>query len=129
MRALAERLKELNWKQWTVLAAFVAVSCFTGLHAFRAVRKSIYWSRHRDEPIRGWMSVGYVAHSYHLPPRVLYEALEFQHTPHDRRPIREIAREQHRSVQEVIAVLQEAIARARQPGPSPSAPPEKGRSP
>ena len=131
MHKLAERLKGFSWQQWVVVAAFLLVLGFTGLHAFRAVRNAAYWSSHRDERIRAWMSVGYVAHSYHVPPRVLYEALGLQHIPRDRKPIREIAREQHRSVSEVIAVLQEAIVRARQPGapPPPPSPPNQGRAP
>jgi hypothetical protein len=133
---LVERLKGFSWQQWVVIAAFLLVLGFTGLHAFRAARDAIYWSYHRDEPIRAWMNVGYVAHSYHVPPPVLYEALGVPHVPHDKRPIREIAREQHRSVNEVIAVLQEAIVRARQPGakpppglPGPPGPPNQGRAP
>jgi len=53
----------------------------------------------------------------------------------DRRPIREIAREQHRSVDEVIVILQNAIARERPPHPPPGQPthpesePSQGRSP
>jgi len=127
-------LKDLSWQQWLVVAAFLLVVGFTGLHAFRAFRNAVYWSHHRDEPIHAWMSVGYVARSYHVPPRFLYEALGLEHTPHDRKPIRLIAREQNRSVHEVIAVLQDAIVRARQSGtpPPPSGstdPPDKGRSP
>lgn len=138
MQKLVERLKGFSWQQWVVIAAFLLVLGFTGLHAFRAVRDAVYWSYHRDEPIRAWMNVGYVAHSYHVPPHILYEALGVPHVPHDKRPIREIAREQHRSVNEVIAVLQEAIVRARQPGaqpppppgpPGPADSPNKGRAP
>lgn len=134
VQKLFERLSRLRWHQWLVVSAFILVLVFTGLHAFRAVRHAVYWSHHRDEPIHAWMSVGYVARSYHVPPRFLYDALELQHTPHDRTPIRQIAREQNRTVREVIAALEDAIARARQPksSPPPSGPPgstDKGRSP
>lgn len=132
MQKLIERLSRLRWHQWLVIVAFFLVLAFTGLHAFRAIRYASYWSHHRDEPIHAWMSVGYVARSYHVPPRVLYEALGLQPTPRDRKPIRQIAHEQNRSVHEVIGVLQEAIVRARQqdtPPSGPPGPPEKGRSP
>ena len=134
MLKLIERLKGLNWQQWAVVAAFVLVAGFTALHAFRAVRHALYWPHHRDEPIHAWMSVGYVARSYHVPPHVLYEALGLQHQPHDRKPIRQIAREQNRPVHEIIDVLQEAIARARQQTAQPASTgsagtPDKGRSP
>ena len=67
----------------------------------RAVRPAIYWHYHQDEPIRGWMNVGYVAHSYHVPPHVLYRALGLPHKPPDKRPLREIAKAQNRSMDEI----------------------------
>ena len=113
-----------------LLVAFVLVLLATGLFSVRAVRRAVYWRFHRDEPVRPWMSVPYVAHSYHVPPQVLYEALGIPHPPHDRRPIKEIAEEQNRSLDEVIATLQRAIARERV-SPSPASPPTPatGRSP
>src|SRR6185369_1153640 len=134
VQKLIERLSRLRWQQWLVVAAFLLVLIFTGLHAFRAIRHAVYWSHHRDEPIHAWMSVGYVSRSYHVPPHLLYEALGLQRTPHDRKPIRQIAREQNRPVREVIAVLENAIARSRQfeSSPPPSGPPgstDNGRSP
>jgi len=123
-------MKNIGWRKWLVAVAFVLVVCGTVFFIVRAVRPAIYWHYHRDEPIRPWMTVGYVAHSYHVPPHVLYQALGLQHQPHDRRPIRQIAREQHRSVSEVITILQEAIVHARPPYPPPSPPPSApGSSP
>ena len=130
-------MKKFGLQQWLVVLAFVLVISFTGFFAVRTVRRAIYWHRHQDETIRPWMSLGYIAHSYGVPPRVLYQALGLPPKPGgpDRRPIREIAREQHRSVDEVIGILQDAIVRARSPypPPGPSLHPEKepaqGRSP
>src|SRR6266550_3958865 len=119
-----ERMKNPGWRQWTVLAAFVLVVMFTGLFAVRTVRRAIYWHYHQDEPIRPWMNLGYIAHSYRVPPWVLHQALGLPPKP-DRRPIREIAREQHRSVDEVIAILQNAIVHARPPYPPPGPPPPR----
>ena len=120
-------MKNFGWRQWLVLLAFVLVVSFTGLFAVRAVRRAIYWHYHQDEPIRPWMSVGYIAHSYRVPPWVLHQALGIPPKP-DRRPIREIAREQHRSVNEVIAILQDAIVHSRPPYPRPpDAPPDEVR--
>lgn len=127
---LVQTLKGFNWRQWLVLAAFLLIIGFTGLHAFRFVRDAVYWSYHRDEEIRGWMPVGYVAHSYRVPPHVLYQALGLPHKPPDRRPLREIARAQNRSLDEVKAVLQDAIVHARPPyPPPPPPPPDKGGPP
>lgn len=121
-------MKKLEWRQWLVVLAFVLVVSFTGLFAVRTVRRAIYWHYHQDETIRPWMNLGYIAHSYSVPPWVLHQALGLPYTKpgkSDRRPIREIAREQHRSVTEVIAILQSAIVHSRPPyPPPPDAPPD-----
>jgi hypothetical protein len=127
---LTQTLRGFSWQQWCVLAAFLLVLGFTGLHAVHTVREVIYWRNHHDEPIRGWMTVGYVAHSYHVPPHVLYQALGLPlHRPPDRRPLREIAREQNRSLDEISAVLQDAITHARPPYPPPPPPPRDAGGP
>jgi len=122
-------MKKFSWQQWLVVLAFVLVISFTGLFSVRTVRRALYWHHHEDEPIRSWMSLGYVAHSYGVPPWVLRQALGLPPKPNgpDRRPIREIAREQNRSVEEVIGVLQDAIVHARPPYPPPGPPPRPER--
>ena len=122
-------MKRLNWKQWTAIAALAVVLLVTGLFAVRTFRRAIYWRVHHDEVIRPWMSLPYVAHSYRVPPRVLYEALNVEHPPHDRRPIKKIAADQHRSVDEVITTLNQAIARARQQQPPANGQPPTEPSP
>src|SRR5437016_13697109 len=122
-------MKSFGWKQWTLLVAFGLVLLATGLFSVRAVRRAVYWRLHRDEPVRPWMSVPYVAHSYRVPPQILYEALGIEPQPHDRKPIKEIAREQNISVEQLITTLQGAIARERAPIPSASQSPSPGRSP
>jgi hypothetical protein len=127
-------MKNLGGRRWLVVLAFVLVVSFTGLFAVRTVRRTIYWHYHQDETIRPWMTVGYVAHSYNVPPWVLQRALGLP-PGRDRRPIREIARAQNRSVEEVIHVLQDAIVHSRPPYPPPGPPPPpydmpaKGKSP
>ncbi|HYW71651.1 MAG TPA: hypothetical protein VE961_11490 [Pyrinomonadaceae bacterium] len=117
-------MKRPNSKQWIAIAALALVLLLTGLFAVRTVRRAVYWRMHRDEVIRPWMTLPYVAHSYRVPPRVLYDALNIQHPPHDRRPIRKLAQEQNRSVEEVIRTLDETIARTRQQPPPNGPPPE-----
>ncbi|HXL79612.1 MAG TPA: hypothetical protein VN951_01955 [Pyrinomonadaceae bacterium] len=127
-------MKNFNSRQWLVVLAFMLVVSFTGLFAVRTVQRTIYWHYHQDEPIRPWMNLGYIAHSYSVPPWVLHQALGLPPKP-DRRPIREIARAQNRSVDEVIAILQNAIVHSRPPYPPPGPPPPpdsgptQGRSP
>lgn len=118
-------MKHLGWRQWIVVLAFFVVVSMTGFFAVRTVRRALYWHNHRDEQIRPWMSIGYVSRSYRVPPHVLYRALGLSHRPPDRRPLREIARAQNRPVEEVVAVLQDAIIHARPPYPPPP-PPDEG---
>jgi hypothetical protein len=119
-------MKSSGWKKWIVVVAFAFVVLATGFFAVRTVRRAMYWRAHRDEAIRPWMSIPYVAHSSRVPPHVLYETLGIPPQPHDRRPLRQIASEQKRPVDEVISGLNDAIARehARRPGAS-----EPARSP
>ena len=122
-------MKPNEWQKWMVMAALVLVVLATGIFAVRTVRRAIYWRGHHDEVIRPWMSIPYVAHSYRVPPHILYQALGITPQPHDRRPLNQIAREQNRSVDEVISVLNDAITRERAHHPLGAPPPEPGRSP
>ena len=123
-------MNRVGWQKWIVLIAFALVVAATGIFAVRTVRRAMFWRQHRDEVIRPWMSIPYVAHSYRVPPHILYQALGIPPQPHDRRPLRQIAREHDRSVDEVITVLHDAIVRERAkhpPGAPP--PPDQGSSP
>ena len=122
-------MKRFGWKQWVVMAALALVVLATGVFAVRTVRRAMYWRAHRDEAIRPWMSVPYVAHSYRVPPHVLYQALGIPPQPHDRRPLKQIAREQNRSVDDLSAVLRDAIARERATPPTTAQSPAPASSP
>ena len=122
-------MRHLGRKHWFAIVVLALVLLITGLFAVRTFRRAVYWRLHRDEVIRPWMSVPYVAHSYRVPPHVLYEALGIAPQPHDRKPIKEIAREQNISVEQLITTLQQAIARERAGVPSASQSPSSGRSP
>ena len=110
-------VRTFRWQQWLVVSAFLLVAGFAAFKAVQMAREVIYWQIHRDEPIRAWMNVGYVAHSYRVSPDVLYLALGLPGEPPDRRPLREIARVRHRSMDDVRANLQNAISQARPPNP------------
>ena len=122
-------MKNLRWRKSVVAVAFLVSLSVSVFFVVRTVRPLIYWHYHQDEPIRGWMTLGYVAHSYHVPPHVLHQALGLPDKP-DRRPLREIAKEQNRSIDEIRTLLLEAIVQARPPHPaSPSPPTNSGASP
>jgi hypothetical protein len=122
-------MKPDGWQKWIVLGALALVVLVTGLFAVRTVRRAMYWRAHHDEVIRPWMSIPYVAHSYRVPARVLYQALGIPPPLHDRRPLKQIAREQNRSVDGMISVLHDAIAGERANHPPAAPPPEPERSP
>ena len=122
-------MKKLTWRQSLVAVAFLVSLSLAIFFVVRTVRPLIYWHYHQDEPIRGWMNLGYVAHSYHVPPHALHSALGVSDKP-DKRPLREIAKEQNRSMDEIRTLLLEAIVQARRPNPaSPSPPTNPGGSP
>ena len=109
--------RKLNWQQWLFILGFVLSLVIVVVFALRAFRHA---PRPRaDEPIRPWMTIPYVSHSYHVPAYVLYQALGLPRTPRDRRPLMVIAREQNRPVASLIADLLEAIRRSRPPYPTP----------
>ena len=102
-----------GWKRWLVLGAFIFVLGFTGLQTLRTVRHLSQAQYRRDEEIHGWMTIGYLAHSYHVPPPVLKQALGLPDSPVDTRPLSEIAKSQGRSLNELIVSLQTVITQAR----------------
>lgn len=109
--------------QWLVAVGFFLALCLTGVFAYRVLH-------HRppptDEPIRGWMTIGYVAHAYRVPPHILYPPLGLPSAPPappDKRPLREVARAQNLTMDEVRARLMDAIIHARPPYPPPPPPP------
>ena len=83
----------------------------TFIFAYRAGRNArrLRWE---NEPIRPWMSVMFIAHTHHVPPALLYRALGMQPQTHDRRPLRLLAREEHRPVADLILDIERALAAA-----------------
>ena len=110
-------MKKFGRRQWILLVLFLVTLTVTGLFATRAIRRAAYWRDHRDETIRPWMSVGYVANSYRVPRPVLYQAIGIEPTIRDRRPLREIAAQQKRPVSTLISELTQAIDEHRKTHP------------
>ena len=112
--------------------AFVLVSLLTINFAIRALNHGRRLRAQPDEPIQGWMNIGYVAHSYHVPPDVIHQALGLPPKP-DRRPLARIAKAQGRSTDAVITDIMAAIEQFRAPRPpdepAPPRRPDKPRTP
>ena len=119
------RIRRFNWQHWLLVFGFALSLALTAFFLVRAV----YYAPHihRDEQIRPWMNIPYIAHSYRVPAHILYQALGLSSTTPDRRPILTIARQQRRSVESIIILLKDAIIQARlsatpTPGTTPSPP-------
>jgi hypothetical protein len=112
-------MKPLDRSHWLVVVAFLAIVTVTCYFAARTARSAVNWHSQRDEKIQVWMTVRHVAHAYRVPPYILYKALRLPPMARDRRPLRQIAVEQHRPAAEVIAILQDAVVHARPPYPPP----------
>lgn len=79
-----------------------------------AVRLGIsvaYWTNpaNRDQPVEGWMPVGFVARSWQIPPEVLAEALGLDPDDRRRQTLYQIARARGEPMRSVVATLEDAI--------------------
>ncbi|HTK38525.1 MAG TPA: hypothetical protein VL325_08535 [Pyrinomonadaceae bacterium] len=92
---------------------------FTGYFGWHTIKRALYWHEHKDEPIRMWMTIGYIAHSYRVPPPVLKQALGLPANTPDKRPLARIAHEQNRPVDQLIDILNETIETERLQKPPP----------
>ena len=101
-----------DWQPWLLAAILAAALLVAGVFTWRAFQHMP--RRQVDEPIRPWMTVPYIARAYRVPAPVLYAALGLPDQPPDRRPLVAIARAQGRPVSDLITVLEQAVARARQ---------------
>ena len=98
-----------------VLAGFVLAAAMTLFFAARLTLSLIYWNdpAHRDQAIAGWMTPGYVSHSWRIPPEVLAETLGIE--PGSGRPptLAQIAAERGTTVEALAATIEAAAARDR----------------
>jgi hypothetical protein len=84
----------------------IAATFFFGYRAGRTARHI----RLQNEPIKSWMSVPFIAHTYHVKEDLLFEAIRVSPNPRDHRPVRDIARAEKLPSAELIRELQNAIA-------------------
>ncbi|MEX0955802.1 MAG: hypothetical protein WDZ83_11400 [Rhizobiaceae bacterium] len=106
-------VKRLWQSHRLLLIAFTAALVLTLFFAVRTTVFFIYWSGHQNVPIEGWMTIGYVAHSYRLAPAELQEALGFDPNSPNREPLGRIANEMRIPLDELIGRVEAAIAAAR----------------
>jgi len=102
-------LKKL-WRhnRWLTLS-FALTLTLALVFIIRAGVFFVYWQQHQDEPIEGWMTVRYVAHSYRVDPRIVHDAVGLPQTGPDRRPLIRIAREDGKPLDEITERILAAI--------------------
>jgi hypothetical protein len=105
--------------------AFLVAIAGTFIFGYRAGRYA-HRLRLENEPIRPWMSVPFIAHIHHVPSELLFRAIGLDPVPHDRRPLRVIARTEHRPVADLIRDLGKALESAGHTHPSLQPPAAKG---
>ena len=96
---------------WLIVALGVTLTA-AGLMTFHTVRHIVNIHR-ANAPLRPWMTIPYIARTRHVPRGVLFEAVGLPPDQRDYRPIRRIARQQGRPVEELLRRLQSAIEQAR----------------
>ncbi len=96
-------------------SAFVLACAVTLFFAGRLVFYTVYWSTHREMPVQGWMTVGYVARSWGVEPRELDVAAGLPQPQVKGQPqtLAEIAADRGVPVDEVIAEVEAALAGMR----------------
>ncbi|MBO6725362.1 MAG: hypothetical protein JJ911_06835 [Rhizobiaceae bacterium] len=97
-----------------LLIAFTVAVALTLFFAIRTAAFFIYWSNHQNVEIEGWMTIGYVAHSYRVPPPELQKAMGYDPRQPERRPLGRIARDTGEPLPRLIARVEAAIETARQ---------------
>ena len=91
-----------------LVGIFVLSLALTFVFGYRAGHhaRMIRWE---NEPIHGWMTVPFIAHAHHVSAEILYGAIGAKQQTKDRRPIRRIAREQKRPVEQLVKELNAAL--------------------
>jgi hypothetical protein len=104
------------WRRhrWAMLGLGVAVAVAL-VFAVRLAVFAVYWSdpAHRAQPLAGWMTPGYIAHSHGVDRTLLREALEL--APGERPTLDEIARARGVPVEAVIAEVEALLAQGTAP--------------
>ncbi|MDO5657735.1 MAG: hypothetical protein Q4G36_05380 [Paracoccus sp. (in: a-proteobacteria)] len=92
--------------------ALVLALALSGFFGWRLVDRALYWSdpAHIHQPPAPWMTIGYLARSWHIAPDELAQALDLPPDHPRRRNFAEIAAEQGVPVSDVLNRLSARLA-------------------
>jgi hypothetical protein len=92
-------------------SAFVLFTLLALFFAGRFAYGVAYWSTHHNQPVASWMTVGYVAHSWHLDPRAIDATAGLPPPAGHPLTLEEIASQRGVPVEQIIAAVEDAIAK------------------
>lgn len=123
-----------NPKQKALVIALIILgllfTAFFGMRAARAFRK---FDGHRPPPqgkvetdvelIREWMTVSFISHTYHVPEKILFDALDISPIANHEKSLEDINKEYYPDVDGYVLDLVKATVLANQPPPLPDSAP------
>lgn len=115
---MIRQIRQLWERNRIGLIAFVLAAAVSLFFLLRLGLFWIYWSDpdHRNQPIEGWMTPGYIAYSHHVPKDAIIDALGLKPGPHQHKTLEDIADESGRTVEDLTGMLYAVIARQKQAG-------------
>ncbi len=102
-------MKRLWGDHKLLVLGFLGALILTAVLLVRLIADVAYWPQHQDEPISGWMTVGYVAHSYAVDKDGLIEALGIETDLRRHLTLTAIADAQDMSLAELRNALLKAV--------------------
>lgn len=105
-------VKRLWHSHRLLLLAFGLAATLTLFFAVRMVVFGIYWAdpKHQNQPLEGWMTLRYVAHSYDLQREDALAILGVSSPPGGRQSLQKLAREQGMTLQELQSRIDAFVA-------------------
>lgn len=109
---MLSRVKHLWRHHKLLLLAFSLAAALTLLFAVRMVAFSLYWAdpEHQYQPLEGWMTLRYVAHSYQLNPKDVDRILQIDAAPDGRQTLQRLMQQKNMTLHDLQLRLDEFIA-------------------
>ena len=127
-------------QQRTLVIALIIIgilfTAFFGMRAFHAIRK---FNGHRPPPpgkvetdvelIRDWMTIPFISRMYHIPEKILFDALGIPPISNRDKSLKKINQEYHPDSDGFVIDLIKMTILAHQPPPTPVSAPTKALAP